>query len=151
MLKEKIKKIVLTGLAITLVAGSAIGVSAAASQHLRSKGVWNYKNEVIIDGDAVGFWLTGDKIIPAEAGISDAYEIANDIDINEDSIITVFYSNDTKDLVGKAGAEYSQDGHSVKVKFKSKPLQEGSSTNHVEIKIDAIHIVNPINAPATNP
>ena len=151
MLKKKIKKFALTGLTIALVASSAIGVSAAvASQHMRSKGVWNYKNEVIIDGDAVGFWLTEDTKIESADGVNAPFKIAEDDDINEDSIITVFYSNDTKDLVGKAGAEYTQSGHSVFVKFKSKPLKAGSTTEYEEIKIDAIHVVNPINAPATN-
>lgn len=150
MKNTKFKKVFLTGLTIALVTGSVLGVSAAASQHMRSKGVWNYKNEVIIDGDAVGFWLTEDTVIPSEGGVNAPFEIANDDDINEDSIITVFYSNDTKDIVGKAGAEYTQTGHSVFVKFKSKPLKDGSSTEYEDIKIDAIHVVNPINAPAPN-
>lgn len=152
MLKKKIKKIALTGLTIALVAGSAIGVSAA-TQHMRSKGVWNYKNQVVIDGDAVGFWLTaneGNNIIQIteDIGNDTKYAIVQDDDIKANSIITVFYSNDTKDTVGKSGLKYIQEDGKISVKFSSRPLKAGSTDKYEDIVIDAIHIVNPVNAPA---
>ena len=133
------KKIGISLLCGTLILGSAFGVAAATEySNVRSHGLLKINSgDIIIDGDAIGYWIDVNNYTITN---NTASIIIKDKNIKTDSIIDIYYGNNGLDKISNAEPYYEQADGSVTIKFR-KP-QKLDSDNLV---IQSIHITNPVN------
>lgn len=145
----KRKGIIGLALILTLTLGTGIGVTAAASLGIRSesKGVIKYNDSIVIDGNSIGTWVKNDNGV-GKWKDSKTY-IITDKNIKSDSIVDLYYAESGKDAVSKANVTYDQESteHTIICTFK-KDIDSATQSN---IKVTAMHIINPENITVTAP
>ena len=132
------KKKGLIGLALilALTLGTGIGAYAASKTWTHeSKGVITYNDDIVIDGNAIGFWVKDSAGIGSFDSTHKIYTIT-DNRLTADSIVDVYYSEEGKDAVSKANVAYSQETGKTICTFKKVMDPQ-------KVKIIAMHVINP--------
>lgn len=138
--RKRILTIALTG---AIILGSSFGV-AAATNNFRSHGLLRINNdEIIVDADAIGYWIED-----ASALRCDKYDAGNNVnptiiirdrDIESDSLVDIYYSNDCITAVANAEPKYEQTDGQITITFV-RPVKLTS-----DVSIDSVHVTNPVN------
>lgn len=146
----KRRKIFATIATLTLVFSLGIGVSAATGafdgKSKVSKGAIEYGDDVIIDGNSIGYWLadTTNGLGTWSNGNSTTWDAGatltiTDEDLTANSYVDIYYSEECKEIVSKAKVSYTQAEDTVIVTFE----KASATGNAIPVKIEAVHIVNP--------